>query len=220
MAIIRDRVTTKRRSWGWRLFLVLLYVVPLLAVAGFGAYYFTQFQKLDHMTADEFTQRENKRLIQDVSKVYSLPKDEEPSTVASVKDKEALKKQYAFFSQAENGDVVLIYQKAQLALIYRPSTKQIVKVGPLNVQSDPKISVIGPAEARKAIIKTLTDNKVAATEGGDARANYGETTVVDLSGKNSEQAKQLAQIINAKVATLPEGETKPDGVDLLVITAQ
>ncbi len=71
------------------------------------------------------------RIIKDVSKIYLLPAEEDP-TVALVQDKNKLGNQ-EFFKKAKNGDYLLIYQKKKVALIYREETHQLVNVGPVNI---------------------------------------------------------------------------------------
>ena len=81
-------------------------------------------------------QAEVDKYIEAVGKLYALPSDEKPS-VATVNDKAKLKDQ-PFFANAENGDVTLIYADSKLALLYRPSTKQIVNVSSVTIQQDKK----------------------------------------------------------------------------------
>ncbi len=195
-------------------------LVALVIIVGptvFGVIYYKKYQNLNKLSTDQFSKRDNARLLGQIKKVYNLPTNEEPSTIATVSDKEALKKQYPFFNEAENGDVVLIYTKAQLALIYRPATKQVVKSGPINTQSSIRIKVIGDASARAAIENTLTDNKVTSTDAGAGSGIYAGVTVVDVSGKSADQAKTLAGLVKGTVGQLPAGETAPADTDLLVI---
>ena len=72
--------------------------------------------------------------VEQVSRVYDLPADETP-TVATVRDKELLDEQ-PFFERAENGDVVLIYPESELAILYRPSTGQLVNVSSLAIDDE------------------------------------------------------------------------------------
>ncbi len=72
---------------------------------------------------------EVRSLISDVSDHMLLPADETP-TLATVSDMHALEGQ-AFFKNAEVGDKVLMYLKAQKAIIYRPSIDKIIEVGPI-----------------------------------------------------------------------------------------
>lgn len=128
---------------------ILIVIGILLFVAAIGAavYFYLEnketTEKYNEVNAKytELTQdpqaaqaAEVRKYIEEVGKVYDLPKDEEPS-VATVKDKEQLKDQ-AFFAKAENGDITLIYSNAKLALLYRPSTKQLVNVSSVTIQQD------------------------------------------------------------------------------------
>ncbi len=79
-------------------------------------------------------QAEVKDLIEKVGEIAVLPQDEVPN-VATVVDKETLSNQ-PFFALAQNGDKVLIYSQAQRAYIYRPSTHQMVNVGPLIIETN------------------------------------------------------------------------------------
>ena len=72
--------------------------------------------------------------IEQVGLVYDLPEDEVPS-LATVRDQEQLSDQ-PFFERAENGDVVLIYPEAELALLFRPSTGQLVNVSSLTIDDE------------------------------------------------------------------------------------
>lgn len=209
-------VSKKERSWIRWLIIAVAVLVPFLLVAGAGAYYYRQYTTLNKMTAEQFSQRENDKTIKAVAKLYSLPKDEQPS-IAAIKDKEAVKKQYPFLSQAENDDILLLYKNAQLALLYRPSTKQLVKVGALNIQNSDKISVIGKLADRQAAVKTLTDAKLNSVDGGDAKASYVGITVVDVTGTNAALAAQVATSLKGQVAPLPSGEEKPADTAVLVI---
>lgn len=83
---------------------------------------------------DLAAQAEVDEYVEEVGKLYALPSDEKPS-VATVNDKEKLEDQ-PFFENAENGDVTLIYADSKLALLYRPSTKQIVNVSSVTIEQD------------------------------------------------------------------------------------
>lgn len=74
------------------------------------------------------------RIQQEVGKIYMLPTGEEP-TVARIEDKTKLGNQQ-FFSDAKNGDYLLLYKKKKLALIYREETKKLVNVGPINLSDE------------------------------------------------------------------------------------
>lgn len=78
------------------------------------------------------------QIIAEVGKLYALPPNEKP-TLATVNDKEASKKQYGtFFDKAENNDISLFYTKAKIAILYRPSTQQIINVSSVTVDDKPE----------------------------------------------------------------------------------
>lgn len=210
------KVTSRRSLFSAKAVLVILVIALIGGLGAFGGIYYKKYTDLKDASPEKLQQAQLEDTVEAVGKLYSLPKDEKPD-IATVKDKEALKKQYPFFDQAENDDVVLIYKEAKLAILYRPSTNQLIKVGPVNIESGLAIRTVGSAEARSAVEKLLTDNNLPFTSGGSAKTAISGVTVVDLSGSNSEQAKQLAAIVKGKVGKLPAGEEKPDDVDLLIL---
>jgi hypothetical protein len=76
-----------------------------------------------------------KNVIAAVRKLVVLPADQTP-TVATVQDVEKLRGQ-SFFAQAKNGDKVLVYNAEKEAILYRPSTNQIVTIAPVSVDTAP-----------------------------------------------------------------------------------
>lgn len=99
-----------------------VFILALVAVLG-GVYYF--YQK-PQMLADQRPED----LIDEVAKLIILPKGEDP-TIASVTDPDKLKSQ-PFFASAKQGYKVLVYTKAQKAILYDPSGNKIVEVAPIN----------------------------------------------------------------------------------------
>lgn len=75
-------------------------------------------------------QKQADDLISSVAKLVTLPSGEAP-TVASVSDVTQARQQSAFFKDAQNGDKVLMYIKAKQAILYRPTTNNIILVAPL-----------------------------------------------------------------------------------------
>ncbi len=113
---------------------LLTFLMSCLAVSGFvaaGIIYF-QYSNLQNKLSLASTPTlvdETKVLTARISQVLLLPSDELP-TVATVSDPEKLKDQ-AFFANSMTGDKVLIYSKSQKAILYRPSSGQIIEVAPL-----------------------------------------------------------------------------------------
>ena len=65
-------------------------------------------------------------LVTEVAKLIALPEGETPS-LATVTGAEKLRNQ-EFYKNALDGDKVLIYQKAHMAYLYRPSTRKLINV--------------------------------------------------------------------------------------------
>ena len=72
-------------------------------------------------------------ITEKVGKHIILPQTETP-TLATIEDAEALAKEQPFFSNANNGDKVLIY--SDRALIYSPDRDVLVNVGPVYFENE------------------------------------------------------------------------------------
>lgn len=110
----------------------LMYILAgliVLALVAIG-YFFMEYQKL---TADPnvVNQQKIEAVVAKVEKLIDLPTDELP-TLATVTDTQQLAEQ-PFFANAQVGDQVLLYTKAQKAYLYSPSKNVIVEVASLNI---------------------------------------------------------------------------------------
>ena len=110
-----------------KLTIVTIAVMVLLAlIAG---YFFWQYTKLK-ANPDAAAQETTQRLVGKVEKLYQLP-NEKP-TVAQINDKDKLKEQ-PFFKSAQNGDYLLIFTNAKLAVLYREGENKLINVGPIAI---------------------------------------------------------------------------------------
>lgn len=217
MAIEGKRKTMRKRI------LVLANVLLIAGLAGFGGYYFKKYQDItkNPPSSEQAQKEETQKIVEKVSRLYgSLPKDEEP-TVAKVQDKEKLKDQ-PFFDKAEKDDITLIYPNAKLAILYRPSTNQLINVSSVSIQNNKStVKVVGDTAKRadvQRILKETYANDVTVNGESDSKvAPPAGITVVDLTGQKGDAAKKLAEGLKGQVGNLPEGEDKPAGVDILVI---
>lgn len=111
---------------------LLPYVLVLVLGAFLGVFVAQRKPELFGLTkGSSAAQAEIDALTAQVGKLINLPTDEKP-TVATVTDASKVKDQ-PFFKNAKNGDKVLIYQKAQKAILYRPSENRIIEVGSVNI---------------------------------------------------------------------------------------
>lgn len=215
--------SSKSKPWKRNVLLGIL-TLGLIGSMAFGAFYFKKYQDLKKqpMSAAEVAEAETERIIREVSELYDVPKEEKP--LVEIIKKEQLNEQFKdqpFFSGAEDGDAAVVYTKAQLAILYRPSTRKIIRVSNVSVQTPKASTVLIGAEAdRKVVEATLKNlkNEVIISGRSDAESRYTQTVVIDLTGKNAELVKKLAAALkNAKVGDLPEDEEKPDNADIVII---
>ncbi len=75
---------------------------------------------------------QNEQLLKQISHITQLPTDEVP-IIATVSDASQAKTQSSFFVNAENGDKVVQYVKADKVILYRPSTQKIIEIGPFSL---------------------------------------------------------------------------------------
>ena len=113
-------------------FFVLTLVVLALAGIGASGFFFYKYQGANKLLKNTtgVSAEESKNITDKVSKFYNLPQDETPN-VATVLDVSKLTDQ-PFFKDAKNDDKVLIYAKAGIAILYRPSENKIINVSPVS----------------------------------------------------------------------------------------
>ena len=114
-----------RRSLPW------LIIVALVSVSLF---LFTQYRSAQNRLASSNSSQQVSSLVSKVRKLVVLPANETP-TVATVLHADRLKTQ-SFFANASDGDKVLVYNHEKEAILYRPSTNQIVTIAPVTVTPD------------------------------------------------------------------------------------
>ena len=85
-------------------------------------------------------------MVKKVNKLIYLPQEETP-TVATVTDAAGLAKTQVFYKEANNGDKVLIYFKAQKAYIYNPTKNILVNVGPVFIENNSSASSTSSANS-------------------------------------------------------------------------
>lgn len=164
-----------------------------------------------------------------------IPTNEMP-TIATVSDKKDLKGQ-KFFTEAENGDILLVYNQTKKAILYRPSIDKVINITTVNVSGtnlksqtstnptlkDSQFTVaifngtttVGLASQMERQLKTDFPNiEVVAKE--NAGASYTENLVIDLTDTKSQEAEYIAKLIGGTVSQLPETEQTPEA-DILII---
>lgn len=116
-------ITPKVSVPKFRLVWVLVVVLAALSIFLYAQYQTAQ-NKIEDAKSGKSSQAND--VIKSVSKIVIVPSDETP-TVATVTNAEKINNQ-EFFASAKNGDKVLVYGKQKKAILYRPSTNQIVNI--------------------------------------------------------------------------------------------
>lgn len=174
-------------------------------------------------------QKEEEELIKRVGELISLPEDERPS-VATVADEEKLGDQ-VFFSNAKKGDKVLIYTNAKKVILYRPSEDRVVEVGSVNIQEEVEgesteaqnrfvllngTQTAGLTNTMESDLIRVVPEAVIVSKANATNLDYEKSLLVNL-GATSDQAEQMADDLGIELATLPEGERRPEDADFLII---
>lgn len=201
-------------------------IILALCVAG---YFYYQYQHTQALLQNPnlAAQQQTNDLISAVGRLMQLPTTETP-TIATVSDITKLQNQ-PFFKNAKNGDKLLIFTKAQKAILYRPSENKIIDVTTVNIgtnqttaTSSAKVVLYNGTTTvglTNSVEKTLITKyaNVVVTGKQNASNKYTKTLVVDLSGLQGALATQIAESLGGTVGALPSGETKPQGADILII---
>jgi|GEM_PF-3377916 len=107
---------------------IIIACVVLAIIAGSLATFISNQTPAD---PSHVTQADVDNLVARVGALILLPQDETP-TIATVTDLNALSGQ-AFFAHASIGDKVLMYPKAQRAILYSPTQNKVITDGPIVV---------------------------------------------------------------------------------------
>jgi hypothetical protein len=196
---------------------IVLLVLNVLVIVGLSAstvLFYLKYQdaKEAALTGDQKLAKYEK----EISKTYTLPTDEK-AQLYDVNNADQLKKDETnkdFFKDIQNGDVLLIYTNNKLGIIYRPTTKKIIKTGPLAFKQQLTAAIIGAKTDREAVIAVLKRafaNDITSATELDAKTplTAGATIIVDLTGNNKDLVAKLASELKGKVDNVPEGQDRP-----------
>lgn len=205
---------------------VFLFVI--VAVIAGGIYFYLQYRHAQELLNNPslLSELQVQDITAKVGKLMDLPSDEFP-TVATVSDISKLKNQ-PFFKNAKNGDQVLIFTKAKIAILYDPARNKIVTVAPLTIgQPSPvqlRVVVYNGTESQSFETTSISQlshefsNISIVTTAPANKLTYKKTLVVDLTGVQSQAAAQLASFLQGSVAsTLPFSEKTPQNADVVII---
>lgn len=70
-------------------------------------------------------------ILQKVGSLIELPRGESPQ-VGVVENAAAIREVQPFLATSEDGDILIVYAEAKIALLYRPSAHKLIAVGPVS----------------------------------------------------------------------------------------
>jgi len=205
---------------------IALLSANVLLILGLGftsGFYYLRYsnEKNKNLTTEQRIDKYEK----EISKTFTLPKGERPK-IADVNLADETKKiDKEFFKSVENNDILLIYEKAPLIVVYRPSTKKIINSGQVSFKQQLTVAIIGAKSDRNTVVSVLNQafsKDIAKATESDPKSplEAGKTIVVDLTGKNAELATKLATELKGSVGNVPEGQDKPgDGPGIAIYAA-
>ena len=203
---------------------ISLLILNILVILGLGftsVFYYLKYHNVQNSNLSD--DQKIAKYESEIGLSYTLPKDEKP-TLGTVQDADAIKKTNpAFFKDLAKDDILLIYDKAPLVVIYRPSTKKIINSAPLKFTNKVAVGVIG-SKTDRAVVDTILTQAFAASVSlsseADAKAPLTSTIVVDATGTNAVLAAKLAAELKGKVGTVPVGQDKPaEGIGIEIYAA-
>lgn len=181
------------------------------------------------------------KLLDKIQTLAIVPFDETP-TLVSVADAANLKLD-PIFANTQNGDVLVVYQQARLAILYRPTVEKLVNmanisggeakgvaVAPKEVTSStsavlkPKIAIYFATDSAQLRVDT---RKMIATQLRGAqivkevftRGDYENNIVNDVNGSQQEATDALIRALNATKGEIPSTEQNIQA-DIAIIIAK
>lgn len=220
------------------LFLFVLFVLVLSTLPSVYFYRLYRLEQTKQADPVQIAQDDAKQIIAQVGKLLEFPSDEEP-TVAKISDREKLSSQ-PFFARAQNGDVLLFFQKAKRAILYRPTTGKIIDISSVALEVSPTITggatpapasitngrftvfvrngtkVAGLARTYQDILATRAPNLTVIGR-GDAKTDWAQSILVDVSGTNAGVAQSLAATLGLTLSTMPKNEATTSADFLIIV---
>ena len=194
-----------------------LILALLILVGGGGFFVYSNYLSKPDPNAP-LTAQQSQKLIEQVGRLIELPQNEEP-ILATVSDTSRLPSE-PFYQNAQNGDRVLVFKNSKMAILYRPGTNKIIRVGAVNVvepesgeatssavagESDSVLGSVSqeapsptPAQVRVAILNGTKTAGLAKTTGDKLEAEFENINVVSVGNAQEDYTKTLIVNLSGK----------------------
>jgi hypothetical protein len=121
------------------LLIIVLSLSQILIVSVPAVYFYRKYTQLAKSSGTTASGIDVKAIAAKVGKLVDVPAGEDP-TIATITDTSKLTGQY-FYAKAKNGDIVLLYQKAQRAILYDPKANKVMEMSQISLPSPTEIPV-------------------------------------------------------------------------------
>lgn len=121
--------------------------------------------------------------------VVALPESEEPY-IASITDRDRLAGEQAFFHRSQDGDLLIYYEQARLAILYRPDTQKIIALSDVNKRETGIVLGQSVMESTAQLPDTLPVGERSAK---NEQAMTESVRIVVLNGSGRRGAAALAK---------------------------
>lgn len=234
-----------RKRFGMRYIGKIVFFLVFLGAIGAAGYYYYQYRKFTK--ADQTA--EINSLTKELGKVMDLPADETPTlaTVTDkeklaaqpffknaenndkvliyVKTGKAILYRPSTHKIIDVSTVNIASEQQASAASGNSSTNESAQSPTTSNEGRPTLAMYNGAKTLGLTykvedqIKGSFSNIDMAKKQPASRTDYAKTLIVDVSGKYSSIANDVAKNLSAEVTSLPEGEVKPDA-DILVIIGE
>ncbi|MHB8661002.1 MAG: hypothetical protein ACYC75_03700 [Minisyncoccota bacterium] len=145
------------RTFGFTRRLPIWFLLIVLALWSYGFYELGRYVVYQENPALS-GQQQATDILNKVGGLIQLPANEAP-TMAAINDAASAKKTQPFLANAENGDVLIVYSNAQIAILYRPSENKLIAVGPVTSGAAGQGGTQQPITTTSGSATTTTSNK-------------------------------------------------------------
>ena len=109
--------------------ILTLLIIIIVALLGYAIY--SKFNPTTKTVEGQLSEKEINSLVVKVSKLINVP--EETPVIATIIKADQLIAEQKFYSGSIDGDYLMVFPKAQKAMIYRESENKLINVGPIVV---------------------------------------------------------------------------------------
>lgn len=190
----------------------LVAIVLFIILAGGSGIFVYQANRTPKNLADN-------AIITHVNKVLTIEGDANP-VILTVEDESKANQAQPFLDIAVNGDKVLLYYKAKKAVLFRPSSGEIVRQGSFTPPNAKIFIRKGAADNSKvseleAKLDQVKEIEVVSQD-NSPKSDYTGLILVSVTDRYDEKLRELEAVLGVKTVRIPPGETFPDA-DIMII---